>query len=132
MRPESVESRMVIAMPNLTHGKKTKNEKRFRSREEFMVLESEKRLRSEQKDAELRLDATCKRIDDKVDDLRTETGDKIDGLRTEMNQRFDALTKEFNTSRKWSIGLLIMMALGFAATIGVFVNTVASLLYIVH
>ena len=96
-----------------------------------MIEESEKRLRSEQKDAELRLNATCTRIEGKLDNHISDTKNmsersedkferfdgKLDGFRKEMDGFKEGVNKRFDDSRRWSVGIIVTVVVGFASVI---------------
>ena len=97
---------------------------------EKMVTDSENRLRSEQKDAEVRLNATCVRIENKLDDFRNEIKGEFVDFRNEVNEKFDKIDekfdaldkkfeKKFESSRK--LGIVIMVSI-VTTLIGVIVT----------
>ena len=106
---------------------------------EKMISDSETRLRSEWKDAEVRFNATCMRmenridkLDEKIDGLDKKFDRKIDDFRKEVKGEFDGFRKEvkddFDRSRKWSIGIVAMIAVGFISVIGGLIGVIVNVI----
>ena len=73
-----------------------------------------------------RLNATCQRIENKLDDFIVETrtaikqlDDKFENKFERLEDKFERLEDKFDANKKWSIGIFITLILGFSALIGV-------------
>ena len=82
--------------------------------QERMISDAETRLRREQKEAEQRLNATCQRIENKLDDfiIETRTANK------RLEDKIERLDDKFDAYKKWNIGILVTLVLGALALIG--------------
>ena len=82
---------------------------------EAMVERTETRLRNEWKDAESRINDTCRRIED-----------KLDGGIDRLEGRIDRLEGKLDKSRNWSVGLMVTMLATMIVGFGVVIATVIS------